>query len=158
MKQEGRVKLSILILQRWRLFLVGILAASATSAGAEGSLADAENYIKASEAAWAQSSVRGDPVLVKQILADDFVGLDDGTLFDKKSAVADASKGAGEYVSNHLDYAHVRFFGDTAVVQGGETWTRKDGVQGRHVWMDTWVYRKGQWQVVAADDTTVAKN
>ena len=158
MKQEGRVKLSRLKLQKWHLYLIGILAASATSAGAEGSLVDTENYIKASEAAWAQSSVRGDPVLVKRILADDFVGLDDGALFDKTSAVADASKGASEYVSNHLDYAHVRFFGETAVVQGSETWTRKGGVHGRHVWMDTWVHRNGQWQVVAADDTTVAKD
>jgi hypothetical protein len=158
MKQEGPVKLSRLILQRWRVFLIGILAASATPAGAEGSLADAENYIKASEAAWAQSSVHGNPVLVKEILADDFVGLDDGKLFDKSSAVADANKDAGEYVSNHVDYAHVRFFGKTAVIQGAESWTRKDGGQGRHVWMDTWVYRKGRWQVVAADDTTVPKD
>ncbi len=158
MKPEGRVKPSRAILQKRRRLLIGILAASATTAGAEGSPANAENYIKASEAAWAQSSVHGDPALVEKILADDFLGLDDGKLFDKTSAVADAGKDAGEYASIHVDYAHVRFFGKTAVAQGAETWTRKDGVQGRHVWMDTWVYRKGQWQVVAADDTTVAKD
>jgi hypothetical protein len=135
----------------------GVLPATAMSAGLQYSPAESEKYIKGSEGAWAQSLIHGDPILVKRILADDFVGLDDGALYDKASAVADAGKGPGEYLSNQVDYAHVRFFGDTAVVQGSETWTRKGGIKGHHVWIDTWVYRSGQWQIVAADATTVAK-
>ena len=55
---------------------------------------------------------------------------------------AEGGSGSGEllasdFVSNHLDYATVRFYGDTAVAQGQETWTLKDGSSGRFVWIDT---------------------
>ena len=51
-----------------------------------------------------------------------------------------------------MDEISVRFFGDTAVAHGSETWTRKDGSTGRYVWTDIWARRDGQWQVVAAQD------
>jgi Domain of unknown function (DUF4440) len=64
-------------------------------------------------------------------------------------------EGSGDFLSNHLDYANVRFFGDTAVVQGSETWTQKGGHKGHSVWIDTWVRRNGKWQIVAATDVSV---
>jgi Domain of unknown function (DUF4440) len=65
--------------------------------------------------------------VVKRILADDCVWVLDGTVLDKAHAVSDSQQGPGVFLSDHLAYAHVRFFGDTAVVQGSETWTRKGG-------------------------------
>lgn len=67
-----------------------------------------------------------------------------------------AQQGPGDLVSNHLDYANVRFFGDTAVVQGSETWTRLGGRSGHFVFIDTWVRRSGIWQIVAAVDVSVS--
>jgi hypothetical protein len=74
---------------------------------------------------------------------------------DKGTGHSRAKSGPGDFLSDHLDYAHVRFFGDTAVVQGSETWTRKGDRKGRFVWTDTWLRRNGKWQIVAAEDDSV---
>ena len=78
----------------------------------------------------------------------------DGEVLDKKAAVRLAKAGPGDFVSNHTDYVHVRFFGDTAVAQGSETWTKKRGPMrtGRFIWTDTWIKRNGIWQIVNAED------
>ena len=119
------------------------------------SRADAEKYIRDSTSAWAESVATNDASVVKRILADDFVWVREGEVLDKSSAVTGAQQGPGDYVSSHLDYANVRFFGDTAVVQGGETWSRKGGRSGHCVFIDTWVRRDGIWQIVAAVDLSV---
>jgi ketosteroid isomerase-like protein len=119
------------------------------------SRAEAEKYIKDSSSAWAESVASNDASVVKRILADDFVWVREGKVLDKSGAVTVAQQGPGDLVSNHLDYANVRFFGDTAVVQGSETWTRKGGVAGHFVFIDTWVRRGGIWQIVAAVDVSV---
>jgi ketosteroid isomerase-like protein len=119
------------------------------------SQSDAERYIQESEAAWAASVATNDTSVVKRILADDLVWVLDGRVIDKAAAVTGAANGPYDFLSNHLEYAHVRFFGDVAVVQGSETWTRKSGKKGRFVWTDTWVRRNGQWQIVAAEDVSV---
>ena len=119
------------------------------------SRAEAEKYIKDSSSAWAESVATNDASVVKRILADDFVWVREGKVLDKSRAVTGAQQGPGDFVSNHLDYANVRFFGDTAVVQGGETWTRKGGRSGHFVFIDTWVRRGGIWQIVAAVDVSV---
>jgi ketosteroid isomerase-like protein len=137
-------------------FLVLAIPAIGLATGTEEySKADAEQYINASEAAWAESVASNDASVVKRILAEDCVWVLDGRVLDKAHAVADATQGPGDFLSDHLDYAHVRFFGDTAVVQGSETWTRKGGKKGHFVWTDTWVRRNGQWQIVAAEDVSV---
>lgn len=136
------------------LFLGGYFA-SVASAAAGYSQADAESYIKSSEAAWAESVSTNDSSVLRRILASDFVWVLDGEVWNKARAIADAESGPGDFLSDHLNYAHVRFFGDTAVVQGMETWTRKNARKGRFVWTDTWVRRNGKWQIVQAEDITV---
>src|SRR5260221_8214885 len=109
------------------------------SAGETYSKADAERYIVESESAWAASVATNDTSVVRRILADDFVWVLDGRVLNKAQAVEEAGKGPYDFLSNKLEYAHVRFFGDTAVVQGSEMWTRKGGKKGRFVWTDTWL-------------------
>lgn len=116
---------------------------------------EAERYIKESEAAWAESVASNDASVVKRILADDVVWVMDGKILNKPQAVKQAAAGPYDFVSNHLDYVNVRFFGDVAVAQGSETLTHKDGRKAHSVWIDTWVHRNGQWQIVAAEDVTV---
>ena len=120
------------------------------------SQAEAERYIRSSESAWAESVATGDSAVVERILAEDCVWVLDGRIVTKSQAVAEAKNGPGDFLSNHLDYAHIRFFGDTAVVQGSEIWTRKGDRKGRFVWTDTWLRRNGKWQIVAAEDDSVS--
>ena len=135
-------------------FVISVVAAGTALANDKYSRTEAEQYIRTSEAAWAESVASNDSSIVQRILAEDFVWVLDGEVLDKPAAVAGAAKGP-HVLSNHLDYAHVRFFGETAVVQGSEAWTGKDGTKGHFVWIDTWVRRNGQWQIVAAEDISV---
>jgi len=114
----------------------------------------AEQYIKQSEKEWAESVANGDTAVIVRILADDFVGVDpDGSYYVKQEMVKGTHDAPKYYLSNHLNDVKVRFYGNTAVAQGDETWVkRKDSSTARFVWTDTWVLRNGKWQIVAAED------
>jgi ketosteroid isomerase-like protein len=114
---------------------------------------ESESYIINSERQWAESVATGDISAIERILADDFLGVDPkGGLYNKQQMVAE-TRGAPKYfVSNRLNDVKVRFYGDTAIVQGSETWEKRSGERGRFVWTDTWLRRNGQWQIVAAED------
>jgi ketosteroid isomerase-like protein len=121
----------------------------------ESGTAEAERYIKESEQQWAEAVASGDAAVVERILADDFVGVDtDGSFYKKAKAVADTRETPKEFISNHANEVQVRFYGDTAVAQGSESWVRRteQPLRGRFVWTDTWVRRNGKWQIVAAED------
>src|SRR5207248_10236659 len=114
---------------------------------------ETERYIIESERQWAESAATGDTTTVESILADDFVGVDPkGNLYTKAEMIAKHANAPKYFVSNHLNEAKVRFFGETAVAQGDESWERRTGERGRFVWTDTWVWRNGKWQIVAAED------
>jgi len=116
-----------------------------------------EAYIRESEAQWAESVATGDTTAIERILADDFIGTDpDGKLYDKAFMISDTKNGAKDWASNHLDQVKIRFFGNTAVAQGSESWVKRNGERGRFVWTDTWVLRNGRWQIVAAEDLIAA--
>jgi ketosteroid isomerase-like protein len=118
-----------------------------------------EKYIIEGESQWAESVAGNDTSVLQRIIADDCIWILDGKRWDKKMAIADAKAGPGDFIADHLDKAEVRFFGNTAVVAGSETWTRKrkDGTtfQGQFVWTDTWVNRNDNWQIVQAEDITL---
>ncbi len=139
-------------------FLVVAIASICTIWAAkaqQSSTADVERYIRESERQWAESVANGDASVVERILADDFLGIDpDGNLYEKAKMVADTREAPKEFISNHLNDVKVRFFGDTAVAQGNESWVRRTGtpLRGRFVWTDTWLLRNGAWQIVASED------
>lgn len=115
--------------------------------------AAALKYICDSERAWAESVATGDPSAVKRILAEDFIGVDpDGDHYGKARMVAETANAGKYYSSNVIGDVVVRFYGNVAIAQGSETWTRKSGEKGRWVWTDTWLKRNGQWQIEAAED------
>jgi hypothetical protein len=119
---------------------------------------EAERYIVESEKQWAESLANGDSGVPRRILADDFLGVEpDGTFYDKAKEIANAPGNPKEFLSNHLNDVKVRFYGDSAVAQGSESWVKRSGAlkRGRYVWTDTWTKRNGQWQCVAAEDLTV---
>lgn len=130
----------------------------ATRARDSAATADAERYIKESERLWAESVVTGDTSAVERFLADDIVGVDpDGSIYNKAKELEETRQGPEDFVSNHLNDVKVRFYGDTAIVQGSESWVRRTGspLRGRYVWIDTWMKRNGKWQIVASVDVAV---
>ena len=121
----------------------------------QSSTADVEHYIRESERQWAESVANGDASVVERILADDFLGVDpDGSFYEKAKMVAETREAPKEFISNRLNDVKVRFFGDTAVAQGAESWVRRTAtpLRARFVWTDTWILRNGKWQIVASED------
>ena len=112
----------------------------------------ARKYIVECSRDWAETVVTGDRTKRKIYFADDFVGTSTtGGKYDK-AAITRETGPAKYIISNTLNDVDVRFFGETAVVHGDETWVKKDGSTGRYVWTDIWVRRDGNWQIVAAQD------
>ncbi len=138
------------------LFLIIATALSMAAQQSTTSNADAERYIRDSESQWAEAVANGDVSVVKRVLADDFIGVDagDGHLYPKAEAISWIQDHHTEFVFNHVDEVKVRFYGNSAVAQGSESWERRRGEprRGRFVWTDTWVLRNGQWRIVAAED------
>ena len=114
---------------------------------------ETERYILESERQWAESVATGGTSAIERILADDFMGVDPkGVLYNRQQMVTDTRNAPKYYVSNRLNDVKVRFYGDTAIAQGSETWEKHNGERGRFVWTDTWLWRNGRWQIVAAED------
>jgi Domain of unknown function (DUF4440) len=137
------------------LAIAALLVLPAAAQPTSPSQASIRTYIEQSEAAWATSVAHPDPALLDRILADDYVGVNpDGTLGTKAQAIAEARKGPGTFLSNRIDRVTVRFYGNTAVAQGAESWTTSDPAhpKGQFIWTDTWVNRNGKWQIVASED------
>ena len=135
------------------LIIAGLLCAAITGCKSSYDRKEAELYIRDCEKEWAESVANGDATVIQRILADDFVGVDPkGQLYDKAKMVSETADAPKYFVSNHLDDVKIRFYGNTAIAQGSESWERKGGERGRFVWTDTWLRRNGQWQIVAAED------
>jgi ketosteroid isomerase-like protein len=142
----------------WSLIALALICAIWAARAQQSNTAEAERYIRESESQWAESVANGDASVVERILADDFLGVDpDGNLYEKARMVADTREAPKEFISNHLNDVKVRFFGDTAVAQGNESWVRRTvaPLNGRFVWTDTWLHRNGKWQIVASEDLIV---
>ncbi|MBI3477228.1 MAG: nuclear transport factor 2 family protein [Acidobacteria bacterium] len=123
---------------------------------ATGNSADREQILQL-ERDWTQSFVAMDVAANQRIVADDFLGTEtDGKRVKKADIIAEVKTGEA-LVSNRLneDDVTIRFYGQTAVVNGSESWKRKDGKTGRWVWTDVFVKRSGKWQVVASQDFEV---
>ena len=106
-----------------------------------------------SERQWAESVATGDTSAIERILADDFTEVDPkGRLYTKQQMIDETRNAPKYFVSNRLNDVKVRFYGNTAITQGSETWEKRSGERRRFVWTDTWQHRNGRWQIVAAED------
>ena len=109
------------------------------------------------EREWNHVYLVNDPAPLDHILADDFLGTEpDGRRATKKDMVAEV-KGPSNLASSHIneDDITIRYYGETAVVNGSESWMQKDGKAGRYIWTDIFVKRDGRWAVVASQDLSV---
>lgn len=135
------------------LVLLGLASCCPASNDSTYDPTEAEAQIRENARAWANVAVTGDPSVMETILANDFVGTSpDGKLYTKQDFINDIRANPLGFVSNEVNDVKVRFFGNVAVAQGYETFTRKDGATGRFVWTDVLVRRDGRWVTVAAQD------
>lgn len=139
------------------LHAVTVLAALASGNPATGRPADdrarIERYIRGCEAAWARSNLADTSRVLRPCIAEDYIGVgSNGQLTSKKDVIAPPAN-PGSYAADTIDYINVRFFGDTAIAQGAESWVKRGGTRGRYVWNDIWLRRSGRWQIVASQDT-----
>ena len=138
---------------RHSLLSLAVLVLVCTAiAQTDGTPAD-RAYIEKAESEWAETVATHDCSVLERILADDFVGVDvDGSTYTKAANVNECKTQPSKFASNHLDGVKIRFYGDTAIAQGSESWVLKNGKRGKFVWTDTWLRRNGKWQIVAAED------
>ncbi len=131
------------------------LAASAQDAGA--SEPEITRWMTGMARAWAEQACGGRWV-VSEMLADDFRGTSPkGTRYGKPAGEPEPDPKTVWSTECRLDEAEVRFFGpDVAVMYGAESKVvaLPDGRPERRclVWTDTWLRRKGRWQVIAVQD------
>lgn len=87
-------------------------------------------------------------------MADDFVGVSlRGDLYDKPTLIRESIEKANQSYKPNVFNVKIRFYGNVAVAQGNETWTKvSDSSSTTNIWTDTWIYRNGKWQIVAAQD------
>jgi ketosteroid isomerase-like protein len=132
----------------------GILGALCLcNCSAEKHRKEIERYILESERQWAESVATGDTTAIERILGDDFIGVDPkGRLYTKQQMIDETRNAPKYFVSNRLNDVKVRFYGDTAIAQGSETWEKRTAERGRFVWTDNWIWRNGRWQILAAED------
>jgi hypothetical protein len=116
-------------------------------------------WMIAQEKAWAEESC-GKPSVLAELLAADFHGTSPkGTRYDRPTEVPTRDPATLHSDCRLLD-ADVRFFGDNvAVVFGSESSVAvlPDSQHERRclVWTDTWLKRKGKWQIIAVQDARI---
>lgn len=139
------------------LILIALaLLLSISSMAADPHARDREQILQL-EREWNQVYLVNDPAPLDHILADDFYGTEpDGRRANKKDMAAEA-KGPSNLASSVVDENDVtiRYYGETAIVNGSSTWVEKDGKAGRYIWTDIFVKRNNRWAVVASQDLAV---
>ena len=146
------------------LVIFGIIAVVATR-GQQGQWAAAGNatakFMVDAERQWAEAACNHNRIAEK-ILAEDFQGTSpEGERYPKSEEVAELADVSTTAQDCRLLDAKVRFFGDElAIVYGTESSLRsaKDGTAKTRclIWTDTWLKRKDNWQIIAAQDTQFA--
>jgi hypothetical protein len=114
--------------------------------------------ITALEDMWAHTACSSVPDALKAAFAEDFQGTaPKGMRYGRPTG---DWGGKGDDTECQLQAIQIRLFGDSvAIAYGNESSVRKnkDGSTTKHclVWTDTWLKRKGKWQIVAAQDNAV---
>jgi len=141
------------------LVLVALVACTGALAGyAQGdSDSDKASRIVAMEHVWAQAYVVKDPKALERILDGAFVCVaSDGRLLTKAEILADVKTSAALQILSESMVVHLH--GDTAIVTGiFKTRSLESGkpAERRERFVDTWLYKDGQWTSIASLVTSV---
>lgn len=135
------------------LMLVALLVCAGTSSGhaQEDSDSDTGAKILAMEHVWGQAYLSRDPKALERILDDAFVNVDaDGRLQTKPEVLVEVrTSTALQFLTESMA---VHLHGNTAIVTGVFLITgvnRGKPYALRERFVDTWLYRSGQWVSIA---------
>jgi uncharacterized protein (TIGR02246 family) len=111
---------------------------------------------------WGEAVVKRDTASFDRILADDYIGIFDGSVFAAtKAQYIEYVKSMKEEMSSFVsDEWKVGVYGDAAVVMARVTVKmrlagKETTIQSRFT--DTWIKRDGRWQCVAGHNSTIAQ-
>lgn len=153
-----------MLFEQMPALVVFILGTAVAGNGEQGRWAEADNatakFMIDAERQWAEAACTHGKIAEK-ILAEDFQGTSpEGKRYTKSEEVADTTESSNTARDCRMTDAKVRFFGDDlAMVYGSESSVRKtkggDEKSRCLIWTDTWLKRKGKWQIIAAQDTQI---
>jgi ketosteroid isomerase-like protein len=129
---------------------------SASTISATPASENTDQAITRLEHEWVSAIVKKDTGTIDRLLADDFSGTTDDTIYSKTDAIEDVKTGTHE--SLDLDNIKVRIFGDTAVVTMGQTEKSRHGdadFSGHYLFTDVWARKNGTWFAVASHGSHV---
>ncbi len=140
------------------LVLVAICLLAATLAWCQGG--NVEEQVKTLQAQFTQAFLRSDTAFLEKYFADDYTAIHgDGKLSTKAEEIDEFKSGAIKYDSINVREAKIRTYGDTAVVNS--LFSVKGMINGKPFSGDVrnirvWVKHKGDWKIVAFQNTRVA--
>lgn len=143
------------------LIFVALLACVGTSASPapEDADSDAAAKILAMQHVWGQAYVSKDPKALERILDDEFVNVDsDGILQTKAEVVAEVRTSTTVQFLTESMIVHLH--GNTAIVTGVfeiKGVSRGKPYAQRERFVDTWLYRNGQWTSIAGLVTRIGR-
>jgi len=108
------------------------------------------------ENAWATGLIKRDGALFRRLLAPKFVYTEDEKLMTRDDVLHEITAGSDTVTAAHNEGMEVHQFGSSTAVVTGWLIVSGRGNGGafarRYRFTDTWVKRKGNWQIVAAQD------
>jgi ketosteroid isomerase-like protein len=118
-----------------------------------------EQQIRKIEQDWIDAIVKRDGGFLAKLEADDFTFTDpDGGVMDKAGDIKNTTTGDTVFDEIKIDSLKVRFYGDTAIVNGLGTvkaHQKDEDLSGQYSWTDVFVKQKGEWKAVAGHVTQV---
>jgi hypothetical protein len=128
--------------------------AAAKDPNVEKSLTDLEN-------AWPKAVADRDAATFERILAPNFVYTEDSVLYKRDEVIKGMTSGTDSVQSGNNEDMKVHDFGNgTAVVTGILVLVGRNPTgpfTHRYRFTDTWMYRDGKWQIVAAQDYLIPR-
>jgi ketosteroid isomerase-like protein len=142
------------------IFVVLLACVGALAGPAPGdSDSDVEAKVLAMQHMWGQAYVSKDPKALERILDDAFVNVDsDGILQNKAEVVAEVKTSTAIQILTESMVVHLH--GNTAIVTGVfeiKGVSRGKPYAQRERFVDTWLYRNGQWISIAGLVTRIGQ-
>jgi hypothetical protein len=118
-----------------------------------GDAATTEQAVKRQDQVRIHAQITADPIALRRIYADDFLGIGPtGVVRNKAEVIADFTTHALTYQSITTAEVRVRVYGNTAVETGRSTMVGQDrgkDVPHENRFTRVWVMMDGRWQLVA---------
>ncbi|MFI4869318.1 MAG: nuclear transport factor 2 family protein [Steroidobacterales bacterium] len=134
---------------------LGVAFADAPAPAATTKGPGASQTLKQLEHDWSDALKAGDTDKLGQIVADDWIGIDnDGNKETKQHLIEGVKSGKDKVESVEFGAMDVKVLGNVAVVQGSDTeksTTNGKDTSGKWVWMDVFVKRDGNWVAVRSE-------